>query len=78
MAGVSPEPDAALWAALSSAGPDGIQAAELLRVTGMSRTTLYRRLRALARTGRAVQTVYGSWRAAGPGTSSPPVTERGL
>jgi DNA segregation ATPase FtsK/SpoIIIE, S-DNA-T family len=72
----SSEADAALWAALSEARANGIPAAELLRVTGMSRTTLYRRLRALAKAGRAVQTVYGSWRAARPDADGQPLTER--
>jgi S-DNA-T family DNA segregation ATPase FtsK/SpoIIIE len=59
-------PETALWDALSHAGPDGVPAGVLLQVTGMSKTTLYRRLRALATAGRAVQTARGCWRAAGP------------
>ena len=53
----------ALWAALRRAGPDGVPVAELLAATGMSRPTLYRRLREHAQAGRVVQTVRGSWRA---------------
>jgi S-DNA-T family DNA segregation ATPase FtsK/SpoIIIE len=60
-------PDVALWAALRRAGPDGAPVAELLAATGMSRPTLYRRLREHAQAGRVVQTVRGSWRAIGPG-----------
>jgi DNA segregation ATPase FtsK/SpoIIIE, S-DNA-T family len=58
-------PDAALWAALSDAGPGGVSVAELLALTGMTRPTLYRRLRAHARAGRVVRTIRGSWRASG-------------
>jgi DNA segregation ATPase FtsK/SpoIIIE, S-DNA-T family len=61
-----PDPDAALWDALSAAGEQGAPVAALLQVTGMTRPTLYRRLRALARAGRAVQTVRGRWRAVTP------------
>lgn len=65
--------DAALWAALARGGPDGVPVAELLAATGMSRPTLYRRLRAYAQAGRVIQTVRGSWRAAGPpGGGRPP------
>jgi DNA segregation ATPase FtsK/SpoIIIE, S-DNA-T family len=67
-------PDAALRAALRDAGPDGVPAAQLLRVTGMSRTTLYRRLRALAQAGHAERTSYGNWRAAPPPAGGPPAT----
>jgi len=59
-------PDVALWAALRRAGPEGVPVAELLKVTGMTRPTLYRRLREHARAGRVVQTVRGSWRAVAP------------
>jgi S-DNA-T family DNA segregation ATPase FtsK/SpoIIIE len=68
-------PDQALWDALSAAGPDGMPAGELRRVTGMSKTTLYRRLRALAQDGRAVQTTRGNWRSAGPDADHQPATE---
>lgn len=56
-------PQMALWAALASAGPEGAPVAELMRVTGMTRPTLYRHLQALARAGRAVQVTRGHWRA---------------
>ena len=36
---------------------------ELIRVTGMSRPTLYRRLAHHAKAGRAVQVSRGRWRA---------------
>jgi S-DNA-T family DNA segregation ATPase FtsK/SpoIIIE len=56
-------PETALWAALASAGPEGVPVAELLRATGMTRPTLYRHLQAYARAGRAVQVTRGHWRA---------------
>ncbi len=73
--------DVALWAALRRAGPEGVSVAELLTVTGMTRPTLYRRLRAHARAGRVVQTVRGSWRAPVPsdgagGDGRPPPAPR--
>jgi S-DNA-T family DNA segregation ATPase FtsK/SpoIIIE len=40
----------------------GTDVGELLRLTGMSRTTLYRRLAEHARAGRAVQVSRGRWR----------------
>jgi DNA segregation ATPase FtsK/SpoIIIE, S-DNA-T family len=73
-------PDVALWAALRRAGPDGVPVADLLALTGMSRPTLYRRLREHAQAGRVVQTVRGSWRAVerpdGPGDGRPPARPR--
>jgi hypothetical protein len=54
----------ALWAALSGAPDEGLTAPELLAATGMSRPTLYRRLRAYVRTGRAIQVSFGRYRAA--------------
>jgi S-DNA-T family DNA segregation ATPase FtsK/SpoIIIE len=56
-------PDAALWDALSAAGPDGAAIADLMAATGMGRSWVYYRLAGYARAGRAVQTVRGSWRA---------------
>jgi len=64
--------DGALWAALRDAGPGGVTVAKLLALTGMTRPTLYRRLRAHARAGRVVQTIRGSWRATGPSDGLPP------
>jgi DNA segregation ATPase FtsK/SpoIIIE, S-DNA-T family len=59
-------PETALWAALNGAGPGGVPAGELLRLTGMAKTTLYRRLRAHASAGRVTQISHGSWRATTP------------
>jgi S-DNA-T family DNA segregation ATPase FtsK/SpoIIIE len=59
-------PGTALLAALAHAGPDGVPVAELLALTGMTRPTLYRHLRAHADAGRAVQVARGYWRAALP------------
>jgi S-DNA-T family DNA segregation ATPase FtsK/SpoIIIE len=56
-------PETTLWVALASAGPEGAPVAELMRVTGMTRPTLYRHLQAYARAGRAVQVTRGHWRA---------------
>ena len=46
------------------ASNEGAEISELMRVTGMSRPTLYRRLAEHARAGRAVQVSRGRWRAA--------------
>jgi hypothetical protein len=53
----------ALWGALSTAPKEGIEIGQLIRVTGMSRTTIYRYLREHAVAGRAVQVSRGRWRA---------------
>ena len=67
------EPGTALWTALTNAGPDGVGVAELLALTGMTRPTLYRHLRAHADAGRVVQVSRGYWRAARPeGDGRPP------
>jgi S-DNA-T family DNA segregation ATPase FtsK/SpoIIIE len=55
--------DDALWLALCLAPDEGTDVAELLRVTGMSRPTLYRRLADHAKAGRANQVSRGRWRA---------------
>ena len=55
--------DDALWLALCLAPDEGTDVAELLRVTGMSRPTLYRRLADHAKAGRATQVSRGRWRA---------------
>ena len=55
--------DQTLWLALCMAHEEGADVAELMRVTGMSRPTLYRRLAEHARAGRAVQVSRGRWRA---------------
>ena len=53
-----------LWAALSTAPPEGIPVSELITITGMSRRWVFWRLKQLAERGEAVQTVRGHWRAA--------------
>ena len=64
-------PEDALWVALCDAPDDGADIAELMRLSGMTRPTLYRHLAAHADAGRAVQVSRGRWRAAttGDGTS---------
>jgi hypothetical protein len=52
-----------LWLALCMAPDDGAGIAELMRVTGMTRPTLYRHLTQLNHSGRAVQVGWGRWRA---------------
>ena len=61
------ESDGALWFALRSAPDEGTDVGELMRVIGMSRPTLYRRLAQLARDGYVVQVSRGRWRAASAG-----------
>lgn len=56
-------PEGALWLALCLAPEDGADIGELMRVTGMSRPTLYRHLSQHAKAGRAVQVSRGRWRA---------------
>ncbi len=56
-------PDALLWLALCMAPAEGAGIDELMRASGMSRPTLYRRLADHARAGRAVQVGRGRWRA---------------
>jgi len=58
-------PGAMLWFALSAAPAEGASIAELMRSSGMNRTTLYRHLIDHSRAGRAVQVSRGRWRAAG-------------
>jgi hypothetical protein len=53
----------ALWLALCMAPEEGCGIAELIRLTGMTRSTLYRRLREHARQGHAIQVSRGRWRA---------------
>jgi S-DNA-T family DNA segregation ATPase FtsK/SpoIIIE len=52
-----------LWLALCMAPDDGADIRRLMRLTGMSRPTLYRHLREHAKAGRAVQVSRGRWRA---------------
>ena len=65
-AGSHGNPEAALWAALVTAGPRGASIADLMQATGKGRTWVYERLRLLADAGRVIQTLRGHWRAAGP------------
>jgi S-DNA-T family DNA segregation ATPase FtsK/SpoIIIE len=58
----SPSLDA-LWRALSTAPGEGLAIGQLIRITGMTRTTLYRHLREHAVAGRVVQVSRGRWRA---------------
>jgi S-DNA-T family DNA segregation ATPase FtsK/SpoIIIE len=59
--------DDVLWVALCSAPDEGADVAELMRQTGMGRSTLYRYLAQLAEEGRATQVSWGRWRASRPG-----------
>ena len=58
--------DDALWEALCDVPEDGADVAELMRMTGMRRSTVYKYLAQLAEQGRAVQVGWGRWRAAAP------------
>jgi hypothetical protein len=53
----------ALWLALVRAPDKGADIAELMRASGMGRSTLYRYLTHFADVGRAVQVGWGRWRA---------------
>jgi IclR helix-turn-helix domain len=57
-------PEETLWAVLSTAPEDGLTIGELMTLTGMSRTPLYRYLQTLVAGGRAHQVSRGRWRAA--------------
>ena len=52
-----------LWTALCTAPDEGIAVGDLMRVTGMTRPTIYRHLREYVRTGRVMQVSRGLWRA---------------
>jgi S-DNA-T family DNA segregation ATPase FtsK/SpoIIIE len=56
-----------LWAALCGAPDDGAEVTELIRMTGMRRSTVYKYLAQLAGEGRAIQVGWGRWRASDPG-----------
>jgi S-DNA-T family DNA segregation ATPase FtsK/SpoIIIE len=56
------DPDRLLWDALSLAPEEGVTVPELVILTGLSRPTIYRRLREYADSGRAVQVGWGRWR----------------
>ncbi len=56
-------PEESLWAALRGAPEEGLEIGDLMRITGMSRSPLYRYLQNLAGEGRAYQVSRGRWRA---------------
>jgi S-DNA-T family DNA segregation ATPase FtsK/SpoIIIE len=56
-------PEEALSAALRDAPEEGWEIGDLMRITGMTRTTLYRHLREHVDHGRAYQVSRGRWRA---------------
>jgi S-DNA-T family DNA segregation ATPase FtsK/SpoIIIE len=56
-------PEAALWAALRAASQKGADITELMRNSGLGRSTVYRYLGQFADTGRAEQVGWGRWRA---------------
>ena len=53
----------ALWLALCLAPEEGTEIGDLMRLTGMTRPTLYRHLGEHVRAGRVVQVSRGRWRA---------------
>jgi S-DNA-T family DNA segregation ATPase FtsK/SpoIIIE len=59
----STTPEGALWLALCTAPDEGADIAELIRLTKMSRATLYRHLAQHAQAGQAIQVSRGRWRA---------------
>ena len=56
-------PEGSLWLALCTAPEEGADISELMRLSGMTRPTLYRHLAAHAQAGRAIQVSRGRWRA---------------
>jgi S-DNA-T family DNA segregation ATPase FtsK/SpoIIIE len=56
-------PEGALWLALCTAPDEGADIAELIRLTGMSRATLYRHLAQHTQAGQAIQVSRGHRRA---------------
>lgn len=62
-------PEEALWNALRDAPGEGWEIGDLMSITGLSRSPLYRYLRDLVSEGRAYQVSRGRWRA-GPGEGS--------
>lgn len=60
-------PESALWDALGSVPDEGADAAELMRITGLGRSTVYRYLAQFADQGRVIQVGWGRWRAASQG-----------
>jgi hypothetical protein len=65
--GRTADPDALLWAALSTAPEEGVPVADLVAATGRSHRWVNYRLRALADSGQAIQVRRGMWRLASPG-----------
>jgi hypothetical protein len=55
-------PEETLWAALRDAPEEGLEIGELMNITGLSRSPLYRYLRDLVNEGRAYQVSRGRWR----------------
>jgi hypothetical protein len=53
-----------LWLALCDAPEDGADVAQLMRMTGLGRSAVYKYLALLAGQGRAVRVGWGRWRAA--------------
>ncbi len=53
----------ALWTALCRAPLEGMAVGDLISASGMTRSTVYRHLRELARSGHVVQVSRGRWRA---------------
>ncbi len=64
-------PEGALWTALCAAPEEGTDIADLLRASGMGRSTLYRYLAQLAQAERAIQVGWGRWRAITPAEVNP-------
>lgn len=56
-------PESIIWDALRSVPAEGADVAELMRTTGLGRSTVYRYLAQFADQGRAVQVGWGRWRA---------------
>jgi hypothetical protein len=56
-----------LWEALCDVPDTGADVAELMRMTGLGRSAVYKYLALLAGQGRAVKAGWGRWRAADPG-----------
>jgi hypothetical protein len=56
-----------LWDALRSVPEDGADVAELMRLTGLGRSAVYKYLALLTEQDRAVRVGWGRWRAADPG-----------
>jgi S-DNA-T family DNA segregation ATPase FtsK/SpoIIIE len=64
--GYTTTPEEALWGALCAVPEDGADVAELMRLTGLRRSTVYKYLALLAERGRGEQVGWGRCRAADP------------